>query len=383
MNSTARGDDPRSRRVREIQAHSLRPTTRPPKNVVSLASGEPDFATPRHISQALADAVANGATHYAAWDGDPELRGVIAEFCSQPGEAPRAAENVLVTHGASAAITAAILGTVDPGDKVVIPTPTYSLYADIVRMAGGVPVFVPPGPGLRVDVDAVAAAAEGARMLVLCNPCNPTGIVLAAEELAALAEVAERHDLLVLSDEAYDHIVFEPEAFTSALALPGLRERLLYVQTLSKTYAMTGWRIGYLVAPAPALAAAAQIHRSVAGPLNTAVQRAGIAALTGTREPQDQMLAEYTLRRALTLETLREIPDIECGAPEGTFYAFVKHAPDVPSSKVVAAALDQGVAIRSGGEFHGEGHVRVSFSVDRTTLAEGLVRLRKAFARVG
>jgi aspartate aminotransferase len=347
--------------------------------MISLASGEPDFATPEHIRRAHADAVEAGATHYAAWNGAPDLREALARHAGGPGRPVRTADQVLVTHGGSGALAATILACVDPGDRVVIPVPTYSLYADLVRMAGGEPVLVPQLDDLHLDLDAVAAAAPGARMVAICNPCNPTGVVYSAEELTRLRDIAEEHDLLVLADEAYDAIVYDSRRFTSVLDIPGLAERVLYVQTFSKTYAMTGWRIGYLVAPPDVVTAAAVVHTRMAGPLNTAVQHAALAALTGPQEPVQQMLDEYRERRELVMRLLGDVPGTRLRAPDGTFYAFVAHSPRLTSVQVAANARERGVAIRPGSEFGGEGSVRLSFATDRETLTKGLLTLRDMF----
>lgn len=369
-------------RVQDVVRNSLRPATRPSPDLVSLASGEPDFDTPEHIRQALIDAVLAGKTHYAAWNGDPELREALAAHAGGPGRPARQVDGVLVTHGGSAAIASAILATVNPGDRVIIPTPTYSLYADLVRLAGGRPDTVPQTGDLHLDLESIEAVAPGARMVVVCNPCNPTGAVYDRSELAALGELAERHGLLVMCDEAYEHIVYEPGTFTSVLDIPELAERVLYVQTFSKTYAMTGWRVGYLVAPPEIVSAAAVVHRSLAGPLNTAVQRAALAAVTGDQAPVERMLEEYRRRRGIVVELLKGQPGARLSAPAGTFYGFIGHAEHITSVALAGLARDRGVAIRPGSEFgpEGEGYVRISFANDEETLTKGLLLLRDVLA---
>ncbi|WCB96331.1 Aspartate aminotransferase [Baekduia alba] len=366
-------------RVTEVIAHSLRPSTRPGKDLVSLASGEPDFDTPAHITRALVEAIEGGATHYGAWDGDPELRAALAETCGTGERRDRAAEEVLITHGGSGALAAALLGTLNPGDEVIVTTPTYSLYADLARLAGAQPRTVPLTEGFRLDLDAIAAVAPAARMITLCNPGNPTGSVCTADELRALAAIAEEHDLLVVSDEAYERIVYPGSGFTSALDVPELADRLLYVQTFSKTYAMTGWRLGYLCAPADVVRSAALVHRTFAGPLNTAIQRAGLAAVVGDQGFFAPMLAEYTERRELVLDALQDIPGVTAHRPEGAFYVLVDHRALGTSAEIVTRARDNGLAVRSGAEFGagGEGHVRLSFATDRERLERGLALLRE------
>lgn len=362
-----------------IAAHSQRPATRPGPDIISLSSGDPDFDTPDFIRAALVAALDAGYTHYVDNQGDPELRTALAGAVSRRfGRAIEPAA-VVVTHGGSGAITAALLATVNPGDRIVLPEPTYSVYADILHLIGAEPVFVPTDATFHLDLDRLADASAGARMVILCNPCNPTGIVYRREELEGLAELANRHDLLVVSDEAYDHLVFDGVAFTSCLEIPGLQDRLIYCQTLSKTYAMTGWRIGYLVAP-PALArAAARMHRTINGSLNAAVQRAALAAVTTPTDWPDRMRQEYQSRRDLVLEVLREEPGFQVESPDGAFYAFVRNAPGLSSQEMVEAALEHGVAIRAGSEYgpSGEGYFRITFATSREALTAGLHRLRE------
>lgn len=361
----------------EMLRHSLRPMNRPGPGVVSLLNGDPDFATPEHIRRALADAVEAGLTHYGNNQGDPELRATLAERLSR-GREPFAPEQIAITHGSTGAISAATLAIVNPGERVLIPTPTYSLYADLVRLAGGVPVSVPQKANLQLDLDAMAAAAPGARMIVFCNPCNPTGAVYPAEALAELGRIAQRHDLLVIADEAYDHIIYDGVGFTSALDVPELAGRVLYVQTFSKTYAMTGWRIGYLAGPRKLVDGSVAVHRTFNGPTNPALQRAALAALNGPQDAVEEMRREYALRRELVVELLHGVPGVRFDPPAGTFYAFVGYEGGAPSVDVARLAMDAGVAVRAGSEYGegGDGHLRLSFATSREELTEGIERLR-------
>ena len=373
-----------SRIVRELDAHSRRLFAPPAPDAVALHFGDPDFATPEHICAALTEAIRDGATHYAALDGDPELRAALADRMSRTAGRAYAPGQVVLSHGGIAGMAAAILATVDAGQAVVLPQPTYSLYADLTRMAGGEVRFVRTRDDLHLDVDAIAAAAAGARLVVICNPCNPTGAVYGRAELEALAEVAERHDLLVVADEAYADVVFDGVRFVSALEVERLAERLVYVQTFSKTYAMTGWRLGW-VAASPAVATAiGRVHRSINGPLNTAVQRAALAAVTGPADFTRAMCAEYQARRDVVVRMLARAPGAEVRPPEGTFYAFVRHPAGVSSAEVVRRALERGVAVRPGSEFGpgGEGFVRLAFCVSRDRLTDGLERLAGLFSEL-
>jgi len=366
-----------SRMVHDLARHSRRPTTRPGPQVISLAVGDPDFPTPEHISQALTDALAAGATHYAPQQGDPELRAALADQVSDTSGRRYEPAQVLVTHGSTAALASTILATVDPGQRVILPEPTYSLYSDLVWMAGGEVDFVRHLDDLHLDLDAIARAAPGARMVVVCNPCNPTGAVYTEDELEELAEIAEEHDLLVIVDEAYDHLVFDGVPFVSALEIEALAGRLVYVQTFSKTHAMCGWRIGYLAAGPEVVQAASRVHQTFNGPVNSAVQRAALVALVEPGDWPDRMRREYQARRDIVARMVASAPGVELEEPQGTFYAFLRYEADIPAAEVRRQALERGVAVRAGSEFGpgGEGFVRVSFSTSRELLVEGMERL--------
>ena len=366
-----------SRMVQDLQRRSLRPAARPGPELISLAQGDPDFATPEHISQALTDALAAGATHYAQLVGDTELRAALAEQMTELAGRSYGVDQVAITHGASAGLAAAILALVDPGTRVIVPEPTYSLYADLTWMAGGEAVFVPHQPDLHLDLDGIEAAAPDARLVVICNPCNPTGAVYTQGELEDLAEIAEEHDLWVISDEPYDHIVYDGVDFVSALEVPALADRLLYVNSFSKTWAMTGWRIGWVAGPREVIGAIGAVHRTINGPVNSAVQRAALVAVTEPSDWPERMRREYQARRDIVSRMVAGVENLELLEPDGSFYAFIRYGSDVPSVDVVAQAQEAGVAIRSGSEFgpSGEGFVRVAFSTGRERLIEGMERL--------
>jgi aspartate/methionine/tyrosine aminotransferase len=374
-----------SRAVQRVVQQSLRPPLGPVHDRISLAAGDPDFETPAHVRDAVADALDAGYTHYADLEGDPELIAAIAADLSRRTGTDWDRSHVLITHGGTGGLAAAVLGIVDPGDRVVLPEPTYSLYADLVALAGGEPVFCPLAPDFHLDLAALEEAAAGAKLLLLCTPANPTGAVYRRSELEAVADIAARTGLLVLSDEAYDHIVYDGVEFTSALDVPALRERLLYCQTFSKVLAMTGWRIGYLAGPQPVVAAAYRVARTVNGPLNAFVQRAALTAFTTPSQGPEQMRQEYQLRRDLVVESLDGIPGVSLRPPEGSFYAFVRTDLGLPSQEVVRAAYERDVVIRAGTEFgpSGEGYVRLAFSTARPDLAEALSRLRDLFLSLG
>lgn len=358
--------------------HSTRPLsiTAPP-DTVSLALGEPDFPTPAPIVAAAEKALQDGYTHYADWNGDPDLRAAIARGTSDPSSTEYGPENVVVTSGSTAGIVVTVLSVVGPGDRVVIPEPTYSLYADAVRFAGGEPVHVPMLANHHLDLERLSTEARGARLVILCSPGNPTGAVLNYAELAAVAAIAAENDAWVLADEAYCDLVYAPHVFTSAASVPGLAERLVVCRTLSKTYAMTGWRIGYALAPEPVAEAMRVVHRTINGSVNSAVQRAAITALQHGPELAAPMLAEYARRRDFVVERIARISGLEPVEPEGAFYAFTRYRPDLSSAELASRLLRGGVGVRPGSEFgpSGEGRIRISFSVGMADLALGLDRI--------
>jgi aspartate/methionine/tyrosine aminotransferase len=367
-----------SNAARTLIAHTLRANTNYGSEIVRLDNGDPGFETPLAIREAMSEALRLGETHYAPPHGNPHLRELVADGVSARGVRRFSADEVTITHGASGALAAAILAVVGPGDRVVIPEPTFSLYADLVWMAGGEPVYVPQTePGFRLDLDRIKDAARGAKLIVICNPCNPTGVVYSRAELEGLALIASEVNAWVLADEAYESIVFGGKGFVSCLAIQGMIDRLIYIQTFSKTYAMTGWRLGYMAAPQEVLGVCARIHRTINGPINTATQLSGVAALTRVGDWPARMCNEYAYRRGLVQEMLASVEGLQIVPPEGTFYFFVRHDPSLTSDQMVQRAVEHGVSVRPGNEFgpSGEGFIRLAFSMDRDLLVKGVERL--------
>ena len=348
-----------------------------PPGAISLSQGEPDFPTPKPIVEALQRAVLEGYTHYGDLNGDPELREAIAGLVSRIAGAGFTERSVLVSHGGAAAITAAVLATVSLGDRVVLPEPTYSLYLDAVELAGGHAVFVPTRADHHLDTDRLDAALDGARLVVVCNPVNPTGVVFDAAELDWLGRRLAGTETLVLADEAYADIVYDGVRFTSALSVPSVRERLIYVQTLSKTYAMTGWRVGYAVAAEPVTSAIRQVHRTMNSSVNAAVQRAALEAIRIGPVLAAPMLRAYTERREFVSTRIDAMPRLEAPRPDGAFYSFARYSSALPAAEVTARLRAGGVVVRPGPEFgpSGEGHIRLSFATSLENLADGLDRV--------
>ncbi|MFD7506500.1 pyridoxal phosphate-dependent aminotransferase [Streptomyces sp. NPDC059850] len=352
-------------------------------DLVSLAMGEPGFDTPQAVTEAAHASLRAGRTHYSPLLGEPPLREALAEKLTGIAGAPVSASDILITQGGTAGLAASILGIVNPGDKVVIPDPTYSLYADLVSMAGGTVVPVPLAPDLHWDLDRLADALTGAKLFVFCNPVNPTGIVHSRDELDALAGLLDGTSTIVISDEAYSDLDYTGLPFTSTISIDGLRDRTVYCQTFSKSYAMTGWRVGYLWGPSPLIQASARIHNTFNGSLNTFVQDAALAAVHSCDEDIARMRAAYEQRGEIMRTELAAIPGLTLSAPEGAFYQFPRYDLDLPSVEVVAALRStHGVAVRPGSEFgaRGEGHLRLSYAADPEAITEGVRRLARGLA---
>jgi aspartate aminotransferase len=375
----------RSAAVARIEATSLRPSLAPPPSgTISLAMGEPDFDTPREIVEAAVAALRGGHTRYTDPIGDVEVRDALAEVVSRRAGVPFTRDGILVTHGSSAGLAAAIVGIVSPGDRVVIPEPAYSLYGDLVELAGGVPVYVPLLPDYHLDFERLAPALRDARLLVVCTPGNPTGAVIRADEWARIAQLTAASHTYVLSDEAYYSLVYGDTPFVSGLTIAALRERLVYAQTFSKAYAMTGWRLGYLAGPREIVRAAGVIHRAFNGTNNAFVQRAALVALRdGERNARD-WYPVYAERRAFALERLRAIDGLQVTPPEGGFYLLARYSAPIDSAQLTARLYAAGVAVRAGREYgpSGEGHFRISFATSMENLRIGIERIAGVFAEL-
>ncbi|MDY3126697.1 MAG: pyridoxal phosphate-dependent aminotransferase [Corynebacterium sp.] len=347
--------------------------------------GEPDFETPPEIVNAAIQALHEGETHYADQQGLPELRQRIIQYeCSGNSQLKLTPEQVLVTQGATAALSALILSQIGPGDRVVIPQPAYSLYADLVTLAGGEVDFIKLADDLHFDFDEIRSHISGAKMVIFSNPSNPNGIVHSRAELEGLIELVRDTETLLVCDEAYSSLVYGQKSFTSILSLSGSNQNIVYIQTFSKKFAMTGWRIGYLIANQSVTNAAALFHRTVNGSLNTAVQYAALQALDLEESTVESMAKEYSERRNIVVEKLHKVPNIKLIEPEGAFYTFIRYYSDKPSVEVVQDLAELGVVTRAGSEYgpDGEHHIRLSFSTAEQDLVRGLSIVAEYFTRM-
>lgn len=360
-----------------IRQTSKRPVGAVPSgDAVDLSMGEPDFAAPKAVVEAMCSAVKEGYSHYGDLSGDPELRGEIARQATLRSSREVEPAQVSIGHGATGVLASLVLALVGPGDRVVIPEPTYSLYSDLVEMVGGQVVWTPLRSDLQLDVPAVLSAARGAKLLILCNPGNPTGAVFPEEDLRAIGNGLQGSETVVVSDEAYSAFIYGAD-FTSAVSIPELSERVVVVDTLSKTFALTGYRLGWSIAPPEIAAAISQMGRTIASAPNAAVQRAAIAALRQGRDLYSNMQPEYSRRREFVITRLAEIQGVTFEAPQGAFYAFFKHGVSATSDEVRLHLANSGVLLRSGSEYGatGEGYLRMSFAASLDEIAKGIDRI--------
>lgn len=354
------------------------------RDIVHLEIGEPDFPTPGFIIEAAYRALREGQTHYGPAGGLPDLREAIAEHVGRTRGVEVSPEQVVVTPGAKPIIFYSVLALIERGDEVILPDPGFPIYESVVRFVGGVPVPVPLRErlGFRWDLDELrAAVTPRTRMIILNSPHNPTGAVLTEEDLDGIAELARRHDLVVLADEIYSEILYEG-THRSILSLPGMPERTVLLDGFSKTFAMTGWRLGYGVMP---VELASHVIRLVINSVSctaTFVQWAGLAALRGPRDEVRQMVEAFRKRRDFIVDGLNRIEGITCHRPQGAFYVFPNVRALGLQSSVLATKLLQeyGVAVLSGTAFGaaGEGYLRISYAAGLETLEKGLERIRRA-----
>lgn len=347
------------------------------RDIVALSTGEPDFPTPDFVIDAAMRAAREGRTRYTPTMGAPDLRAAVAE------EHGCDSDEVIVSTGAKQVISNALLATLNPGDEVILPTPFWSSYADMVRLAGGRVVAAPcsMSDGFKLRASTLEAAiTTRTRWLLLNSPSNPSGAVYSAAELAELAEVLERSDRIgVISDEIYAHLSFvEHAGFTTAA--PSLASRTLTVSGVSKAWSMTGWRIGWGVGPSPLVKAMAAIQGASTSGACSVSQSAALAALRGDRELLTTRREAFRARRDRVVARLNAIGGIDCRTPEGAFYVFPAYAADVDDGELCAALLENaGVAVVPGRAFGSPGHFRLSFAYSDAALEDGLGRVAAAF----
>jgi aspartate/methionine/tyrosine aminotransferase len=338
------------------------------KEIIHLEIGEPDFPTPENIGRAAARAIAEGKTHYNPSAGIRELRAAIAADASNRRGLAILPEQVVVSPGAKPNLFFPALALVNPGEEVVYPDPGFPTYEAMIRVAGGVgrPVPLLESNGFSIDRDVLAGLVNArTRLIILNSPGNPTGGVIPLADLEFVAELAQRNDCWVLSDEIYSRIVFDGRTVPTIAALPGMRERTIILDGFSKTYAMTGWRLGYGIMPERLAERVSLLLNHGVGCTAHFTQIAGIEALTGPQDSVNRMVTEFQRRRERIVEGLSRLRGVRCRKPEGAFYAFPNiEATGLTSEAFAARMLEGGVALLPGTAFgdHGRGYVRLAFT---------------------
>ncbi|MFH8557749.1 pyridoxal phosphate-dependent aminotransferase [Streptomyces celluloflavus] len=377
----------------DAKAKALKAAGRP---VIGFGAGEPDFPTPDYIVEAAVEACRNPKYHrYTPAGGLPELRSAIAaKTLRDSGYAVEAAD-VLVTNGGKQAIYEAFAAILDPGDEVIVPAPYWTTYPESIRLAGGVPVEVVADEttGYRVSVEQLEAArTERTKVLLFVSPSNPTGAVYTRDQVEAVGRWAAEHGLWVLTDEIYEHLVYGDAEFSSLpVVVPELRDKCIVVNGVAKTYAMTGWRVGWAIGPKDVIKAAANLQSHATSNVSNVAQIAALAAVTGDLTAVEEMKVAFDRRRRTIVRMLNEIDGVLCPEPEGAFYAY----PSVkgvlgkeirgkrPQSSVELAELileEAEVAVVPGEAFGTPGYLRLSYALGDEDLVEGVSRIQKLLA---
>ncbi|WP_404869352.1 pyridoxal phosphate-dependent aminotransferase [Kitasatospora griseola] len=374
----------------DAKAKALKAAGRP---VIGFGAGEPDFPTPGYIVDAAVAACQDPANHrYTPAGGLPELKAAIAAKTLRDSGYQVDASQVLVTNGGKQAIYNAFAAILDPGDEVIIPAPYWTTYPEAVKLAGGTPVEVisDETTGYKVSVAHLEAArTANTKVVLFVSPSNPTGAVYTEAEAEAIGRWALEHGLWVLTDEIYEHLVYGDAKFTSLPALlPELADKCIVVNGVAKTYAMTGWRVGWLIAPKDVVAAAANLQSHATSNVSNVAQRAALAAVAGDLSAVDEMKTAFDRRRRTIVAMLNEIEGVYCPEPEGAFYAYpsvksllgkeIRGKRPQTSAELAALILDEAeVAVVPGEAFGTPGYLRLSYALGDADLVEGVSRLQK------
>jgi aspartate/methionine/tyrosine aminotransferase len=366
------------------------------EDVIGFGAGEPDFPSPRHVVEAAAAACHQPRFHrYTPTAGLPELRAAIAAKTMRDSGLRAEAGQVLVTNGGKHALYQAFATLLDPGDEVLLPAPYWVTYPEAIALAGGVPVVVATGPagGFRAGVEQLEAATTSrTKLLVFVSPSNPTGAVYPRGELEAVGRWAAERGLWVVTDEIYEHLVYGDASFHSLpVVVPELGDRWVVVNGVAKTYAMTGWRVGWLIGPPDVVAAATNLQSHATSNVGNVAQAAALAAVSGDLQAVAEMRAAFDRRRRRIVELLRSIPGVTCVEPEGAFYAFPSFEGvlgrelrgRLPMTTLELADLileEAKVAVVPGEAFGAPGHVRFSYALGDDDLVEGVTRIAKLLA---
>jgi aspartate/methionine/tyrosine aminotransferase len=377
----------------DAKAKAMKAAGRP---VIGFGAGEPDFPTPDYIVEAAVAACREPKWHrYTPAGGLPELKDAVVAKTQRDSGFSVGANQVLITNGGKQALYNAFAATLDPGDEVLLPAPYWTTYPESIRLAGGVPVEVmtDESSGYRASIaDLEAAVTPRTKMLVFVSPSNPTGAVYPPDEVRAIGEWAAAQGLWVVTDEIYEHLVYGGAVFSSMPVLvPELADRCIVVNGVAKTYAMTGWRVGWMLGPADVVKAATNLQSHATSNVANVSQVAALAAVSGDLSAVAMMRAAFDRRRKLIVSMLNEIPGVSCPEPEGAFYAYpsvkgvlgkeIRGQRPTSSSELAGLMLDEAeVAVVQGEAFGTPGYLRLSYALGDDDLVEGVTRIGKLFA---
>lgn len=355
---------------------------------IYLQLGEPDFVTPKHIAEAAKKALDEGHTHYGPDRGAPELRQLIAEKLQNQGDATyRWEDEILVTAGGQAALHIAIMAMANPEDEIIILLPHYPPYIVNAQLAGAKAVYVQ----LRSEEEFVpdpaaieAVITEKTKIIIVLTPNNPTGSVYPEETLQGILDLAKQHNIVLISDEVYETLVFDGAEHKSLVSLPDAKDHVVQVNSFSKTYAMTGLRVGYLAASSDKVLQFLKYHHTINISANVPSQRACITALKGPQDCVEEMRQAYLARRDMLMERLNDIPGIHCRTPKGTFFAFADiRELGIPSLEFAEYLVKEaGVVLTPGSGFNYEGFVRLSYAAEPSKIEEAMDRMQKAVLKM-
>jgi len=380
----------RLKRVRPSGIRRFFPLTQSIQNMINLGIGEPDFAPPPHVLEAAKQALNEGKTHYTPSNGIPELREALVEKAKNDyGLSYDSESEVLVTNGGTEAIFLALASMVNPLDEVLVPDPGFVCYEPDVLIADGIPVSVPlfEKDGFKYDADVVMSRiTDKSRVMIVNSPSNPVGHVLSYEEAASIAKIAVERDLIVICDEVYEKIIYDGMKHHSLAAFPGMKARTVIVNSFSKTYAMTGFRVGYVFGPKEVIAQMLLALQYTVACVNGPAQYAALAALESTQDSVREMVQEFDRRRRLIYSGLIGIKGFRCIFPRGAFYIF----PNIQdfgksSTEFVEYLVSEGRVISVPGSAfgkHGEGYVRFSYATSYNRIEEALNRIEKAVKKI-
>lgn len=350
------------------------------QDIISFSMGEPDFTTPINIIDACKGSLDNGFTHYTPSPGIPELRRAIAEAAHTENGISCRGANVLVTP-TKQAIFMTCLGFLDPGDEVLLPNPAWVSYEACIRLAGAAPVFVPTyfEDGFVIDPAMLEAAiTPKTKMMIINSPSNPTGCVIPEEVLREIASIAAIHDILVLSDEIYEKVIYEGKHFSIA-SLPDMFDRTITVSGLSKTYAMTGWRMGWAIASEETISNLNKLQSHSISCCVSFAQQASVEAIKGDQTQRYKFNEQFKQRRNLAVDLINDMKGMDVNVPQGAFYLFPRYESDIKSSKLATMLLEQAhVAVTPGSAFGpaGEGFFRISYATGEDQIREGMDRIK-------